>query len=182
MGQARIASALCLTAANIPGTRIKRAFGFGAEAPESPTELDEAIKHMRSNAGPRWWLQPGPLGKNLPGWPGQRGFNRAPRPWAKMARRAEPPAQADKPCKVEGFGAPDSGAFAEVICAGFGAPPAMAAWFKPLVGCGQTGAFTWPATAADLCRAQPCGPDVARPGLASPQQIPVRATGERRAR
>jgi GNAT superfamily N-acetyltransferase len=132
--QTRVGAALALSAAKIPDTQFNRAFGFGADSPSSPEELDAAIDDMRTFAGPRWWLQPSPLVRELAGWIEARGFKKAPRPWAKMARRAAPPAKAETQYVIEEIGAGDSDAFASIICAGFGAPPAMAVWFKSLIG------------------------------------------------
>lgn len=132
LSQQRFDGALALIAARIPDTQFNRVIGFGIDAPASEVELDAAIEAMRASGAVRWWLQPPPQERGLIAAIEARGFVRTPRPWAKMARPATPATRVDSDLRVEQTGPAGIGAFSEIVCAAFGAPPMLGQWFAAI--------------------------------------------------
>lgn len=128
----RFDGALALIAARIPDTQFNRVIGFGVDSPASEAELDLAIEAMRASGAPRWWLQPPPDEHELIAAIEARGFVRTPRPWAKMARPATPAIMVETELRVEQIGPAGIGAYSEIVCAAFGAPPLLGQWFAAL--------------------------------------------------
>lgn len=130
----RFDSALAVSAAKIPDTQFSRAFGFGVDTPATERELDDVIAHMHATGAQKWWLQPSPDQADLIAGIEARGFAATPRPWAKLVRMLDTPAQAHSALVIEAIGAKHGDAFGAIVCEAFGAPPPLSVWLKALVG------------------------------------------------
>ena len=132
LAQQRFGSALALAAKNVASTQFNRVFGFGADAPAREQDVDDAIVFMHANAAPHWIAQC--ADKDAARWFEARGFQPNAIPWAKMARGRAAPMRITTSLAIDEIGLDAADAFGTVVCAGYGAPLALAPWFKALAG------------------------------------------------
>lgn len=134
---ATVAGATLLLAPRIPASFFNRAIGFGVFEPATEPALDEILEQCESAKPREFWLHLNPVAEpaQLAGWLAARGFAPPPRrTWAKFLRGPEPYSARPSTLSVRAAEPADAGAIAEVVCAAFGMPSALAPWFAALVG------------------------------------------------
>jgi len=132
-----VGGATLLLAPSIPVSYFNRAIGLGVFEPATEAALDATIERFKAAGTADYWLHVSPIAKpaQLTGWLAARGFAPPPRrSWAKFLRGPEPYAARPSALSARQAEPRDAAAIAETVCAAFGMPPALAAWFGALVG------------------------------------------------
>jgi GNAT superfamily N-acetyltransferase len=129
---ARIGGALCTAISEQASTMLNRVVGLGLDEPATDGDLD-AIEAFFSRHGREFYVslhrraRPRDLNDRLE----RRGFTNA-YAWMKFTRGAEPPPDIDTALRVEVAAAEQGGDFGDVVAAGYGLEPFVAAWLAEL--------------------------------------------------
>ena len=129
---ARIGSSLCTAISEQPSTMLNRVVGLGLDQPATDDDLDAIESFFARHEQPFYVslhrrAKPSDLPARLEG----RGFTPA-YAWMKFTRGAEPPPPTETALRVE-LAKPEQVAdFGDVVAAGYGLEPFVAAWLAEL--------------------------------------------------
>ena len=114
---------------------FNRIIGLGVGEPATESMLDDAIAALRHAGCEHYMAQVSPLAQpaQCPEWLAARSLAPS-RNWAKVYRGNEPAPAISTDLRVEEIGQGQAGAFADVVLAAFGMPPALRPLVKGTVG------------------------------------------------
>lgn len=129
------ADATLLVAPGTPMTLFNRVIGLGVFRPGTEPELDAIVAGYRRAGCKEFWIHvsPGPQSVQLQQWLGQRGLvPPARKSWVKMLRGTDSPPLISTDLEVRPVDPGESGVLGQVVCAAYGMPVALGAWFEAL--------------------------------------------------
>jgi ribosomal protein S18 acetylase RimI-like enzyme len=131
---ATIGGALCTAIAEQPSTMLNRVVGLGLDAPATDDDLD-AIESFFARHGQPFYVSLNPKAKpsDLRSRLERRGFSTA-YAWMKFTRGPEQPPPIETALRIEVAGREQGADFGEVVAAGYGLEPFVAAWLAELPG------------------------------------------------
>jgi hypothetical protein len=132
---ADIGSAYLFMASKVPQFQFNWLSGAGLNGDDG-SSIDEAVKVFRDAGQRKFIIQipPGPRAADCGRHAAALGLKEHALAWAKFQRATDASLRADTALEIREVGAAERSVFAATAVAGFGMPPAMAAWLEPLAG------------------------------------------------
>jgi len=127
-----IGGALCTAIGEQPSTMLNRVVGLGLDAPATDDDV-EAIQSFFARHDQPFYVSLNPKAKpsDLPARLERRGFTTA-YAWMKFMRGPEPPPPIETALRVDVAGPREGADFGDVVAAGYGLEPFVAAWLTEL--------------------------------------------------